>query len=48
MSALWWIGLTLALLGALMPYHRESQARRLALTGVALLTLNALHHLIGA
>ncbi len=48
MTALWWIGLTLALLGALQPHSRERAARRMAATGIALLTINALTHWMAA
>lgn len=41
-NALWWIGLTLTLIGALVfPASQEPMARRFAATGVALLAINA-------
>ena len=48
MTALWWIGLALALLGAMQPQYRERTARRMAAIGVALLVLNAVHVWVGA
>ncbi len=41
-GALWWIGLTLTLIGVLVfPASREPMARRFAGAGLALLALNA-------
>ncbi len=41
-SVLWWIGLALTLIGALVfPASQEPMARRFAATGVALLVINA-------
>lgn len=43
MTALWWLGVLLAILGALQPYDREPRARSMAALGVALIILNAVH-----
>lgn len=41
MTALWWIGLTLTLIGTLVfPASQEPIARRYAATGIALLLIN--------
>lgn len=43
MTALWWVGLTLATLGAFAGGQHDRAGRRMAATGVALLVLNAVH-----
>ena len=48
MTALWWIGIILATLGAFTGGQQDRAGRRMAATGVALLFLNAVHVWVGA